>query len=92
MEIKIPQILKRGRKRMEKFEKKYGKYDSFIMITKGKRYEIEEEGEEEHEEEEEEAEKEPPKKGRSTRRKSTKTSTLIFIANKPRKSRRKLKL
>ena len=36
-EIKIPQILKRGRKKIEKFEKKFSKStDSTLLITKGK--------------------------------------------------------
>ena len=35
--IKIPKILKRGKKTMEKFQKKFGKpADSTLMLTKGK--------------------------------------------------------
>ena len=78
---------------MEIFEKKYGKFDSPPMTMEGKGDDIEEEIEEEHEEEEKEVEEEPPKKkGRSTPRKTTKPYTHVFTANKPRKSRRKMKL
>jgi hypothetical protein len=37
VEIKIPQILKRGRKRMEEFEKKYGKSTELpLLLSEGK--------------------------------------------------------
>ena len=42
LEIKIPQILKRGKKRVEKFEKKCGRFDCPLIIAKGKGDDIKE--------------------------------------------------
>lgn len=53
LEIMTPQILKRGKKRLENIRKKIAKSDSPLKLTEGKGDDIEEEDEEEDESEDE---------------------------------------
>ena len=80
LEIKLPQALKRGRKKVEKIIKDNTSSNFPLMPTGGKEDDLEEEeGEEENVYEEELEEEEPPKKkGKVIITKLAKSSSTVF--------------
>ena len=92
LEIKLPQEINRGRKRIEKIIKNSNSSSSPFMITNCKGDDIEDEDEEDEAEEEKPKEEEPPKKkGKVIITKHSKSSPIIFTT-RTTKSKRKLKL
>lgn len=90
LEIKLPQVVNKGRKRVEKRLKRTQKESSTLILTEGKGDDLED-GDEEDKEEEAKLEEEDPlrKKGKVIITKPTKSSP---VTRRAAKSWKKLKL
>ncbi len=85
LEIKLPQAVKRGRKKEEKMLKATKSYSSPLLITEGQGDDL---GEEEGEEEESEEEEPPKKKGKVIITKLAKSSLAMFTRRAQQNPRR----
>lgn len=92
IEIKLPQVVSKGRKMIEKMMKNTKQSISPLMLTEEKGDDIKDEDEEDDVEEVEPKEEKPPKKkGRVIITKTAKDSPVMFT-RRSSKSKRKLKL
>ena len=92
LEIKLPQVVSRGRKRIEKIIKNAKSSSSSLMLTKGKGDDVEDKDEEDEAKETKFENEDPPKKkGNNIITKPTNSSPTLFTRRET-KSKKNLKL